>query len=414
MKTLYFDCGMGAAGDMLTAALLELADDREKVLSKLNSLKIPGIKYAASVSEKCGIQGTHVSVTINGEEEDAFFHHHSHNDLHHGHDSGHHEHGHEHIHDEGSSHHHTGMAEISHIISHIDVPEKVKKDILAVYGLIAEAESHAHGKPVDQIHFHEVGSMDAVADVAAVCVLINDLNPEKIIASPVHTGSGHVHCAHGILPVPAPATAYILKGVPIYGGSISGELCTPTGAALLKHFVNEFGDMPVMRVDKTGYGMGKKDFPAANCVRAMLGEISGGSEKVLELRCNLDDITAEDISFARDVLFENGALDVYTHSIGMKKGRAGTELVCMCRSCHKDLMLELMFRHTTTLGIREYAFSRHTLPRREETAATKYGEVRVKISEGYGTVRVKPEHDDLERLARENGVSVDEVRNSIK
>ena len=165
------------------------------------------------------------------------------------------------------------MHDIEHIVmGHMDIPENVKADIMAVYGLIAEAESNAHGMPVEEIHFHEVGTMDAVADVAAVCILIDMIKPVKIVASPVHVGAGTVHCAHGILPVPAPATAYILRNIPIYGGKIKSELCTPTGAALLKHFVSEFGDMPVIRTEKIGYGMGKKDFPVANCVRVFLGE----------------------------------------------------------------------------------------------------------------------------------------------
>ncbi len=165
------------------------------------------------------------------------------------------------------------MADIEHIVmGHLDIPENVKHDIMAVYGEIAQAESVAHGKTIDEIHFHEVGTMDAVADITAVCLLIDMIKPEKIIASPVHVGSGTVRCAHGILPVPAPATAYILRGVPIYGGKIKSELCTPTGAALLKHFVSSFGDMPIISLEKIGYGMGYKDFPQANCVRAFLGE----------------------------------------------------------------------------------------------------------------------------------------------
>ena len=161
---------------------------------------------------------------------------------------------------------------MEHIISRLKVSEKVRQNALAVYQIIAEAESHAHGKPVQEIHFHEVGTMDAIADVTAVCMLMEKLNPDRIAASPVHVGSGHVHCAHGIMPVPAPATAYILRGIPTYGGGIRGELCTPTGAALLKYFADEFGDQPLMRVQTIGYGMGQKDFRAANCVRAMLGE----------------------------------------------------------------------------------------------------------------------------------------------
>lgn len=259
MRILYLDCGMGAAGDMLAAALLELLPeaDRAPFVQELNSLGIPGVEFAAEPSVKCGITGTHMAVRVNGESEGGEHHHHHHE----------HEHGHSH------EHHHSGMHDIEHIVSgHLNVPEAVKADILSVYNLIAEAESHAHGVPVTEIHFHEVGTIDAIADVTAVCLLMDRLAPEQVIASPVHVGCGQVKCAHGILPVPAPATAHILTGVPVYGGKINGELCTPTGAALLKHFASRFGDMPVMTLRSVGYGMGSKDFEAANCLRAMLGE----------------------------------------------------------------------------------------------------------------------------------------------
>ncbi len=295
VKTLYIDCSMGAAGDMLTAALLELLPEEEQnaFIEKMNKLGIPGVEVQKTTVAKCGINGTHVKVLVNGEEEGEIMHHHEHD---HGHDHGEHvhnhhhdeacegehhehhehhehEHSHEHSHDHAHSHSHHGMADIEHVVrDHLDIPENVKNDVMAVYSLIANAESVAHGKPIDQIHFHEVGTMDAIADVTAVCLLIDMIKPEKIVASPVHVGSGTVRCAHGTLPVPAPATAYILRGVPIYGGKIKSELCTPTGAALLKHFASSFGDMPVIKVEKIGYGMGYKDFEQANCVRIFLGE----------------------------------------------------------------------------------------------------------------------------------------------
>lgn len=286
MRTLYIDCGMGAAGDMLTAALIELMENKEEAVKELNGLKIPTIEYTLEESVKCGIKGSHMSVKVDGIEEDEHLHEHEHHHEHdhedhnhgHHHEHDHEDHDHEHHHDHNDHDHHEhhhehhGMHDIEHIVSHINVSDKIKSDILAVYNLIAEAESDAHGCPVSEIHFHEVGSMDAIADVTAVCFLMDKLNVEKVIASPVHVGSGTVKCAHGILPVPAPATAYILRNVPIYGGEIKGELCTPTGAALLKHFATEFGNMPIMTTERIGYGMGKKDFERANCVRAMLGK----------------------------------------------------------------------------------------------------------------------------------------------
>lgn len=430
MKTLYLDCGMGAAGDMLTAALLELLPDQAGFIAELNALGIPGVTIEKERVSKCGIGGTHITVKINGEEEDETMHDHHHNaghaehaHNHEDHNAGHAEHAHYHEdHDAGHAehdhahepyhHHHSGMHDIEHIVSCFSVSERVKKDVLAVYTLIAEAESHVHGVPVSEIHFHEVGTMDAVADVTAVCLLMERIAPDQVIASPVHVGCGQVRCAHGILPVPAPATAYILREVPVYGGEIRGELCTPTGAALLKYFVTQFGGMPVMTTTAIGYGMGKKDFPAANCVRAMLGETENAGDTILELNCNVDDMTGEAIGFAMEELFAAGALEVYTTPIGMKKSRPGTLISVMCRPEDREKMVRMLFRHTTTIGIREQRYRRYTLDRSMETVSTPYGEIRKKIAAGYGVTRQKYEYEDLARAARENDLSVREILDS--
>lgn len=401
MKTLYLDCSMGAAGDMLAAALLELLPDPDAFVAELNALAIPDVKFSREASVKCGITGTHLQVTVHGEEEGAHDHHHAHS-----HD--HHDHAHSH-------HHHASLHDIEHIVrGHLSLPATVADNVMAVYRLIADAESKAHGKSVSEIHFHEVGTMDAIADITAVCLLMHRLAPDEIIVSPVHVGSGQVHCAHGILPVPAPATATILQDVPIYGGSIQGELCTPTGAALLKHFADSFGGMPVMRTSAIGYGMGKKDFPAANCVRALLGERSAASDDVIELCCNIDDMTGEAIGYAFDKLFAAGALDVYTIPIGMKKSRPGHLLHVICREAEKDALVRALFAHTTTIGIRENRFRRYTLDRHIETIETSDGPVRRKCSTGYGVSREKFEHDDLARIADAHGLSLREAEARIR
>lgn len=302
------------------------------------------------------------------------------------------------------------MRDIEECIRGLDLSPAVREHVLAVYRLIAEAESHVHGVPVTEIHFHEVGTMDAVADVAGVCMLMEELAPEAVIASPVCTGFGQVRCAHGVLPVPAPAAAWLLRGIPVYGGSIEGELCTPTGAALLRHFVTEFAAMPVMSVQRIGYGMGRKDFPSANCVRAMLGESSQPMEDILELRCNLDDMTPESMGFVTEQLMQEGALDVYIVPVQMKKNRPGWVLNCMCRQEDKERFLELIFRHTTTLGIREYICRRYGLKRETVKKETPWGSVRVKRSCGYGVSREKTEYEDLARIARERGLTLEQVR----
>ena len=400
MKVIYLDCSMGAAGDMLMAALYELLEDKQAFLDMMRSLGLPGIEISAAPAVKCGITGTHMKVLVHGSEEQDALHDHLH------------EHAHEHSHDH-EHHHHTDLHEIEHLLSHLDLPQTVRDDALGVYHRIAEAESKVHGRPVDQIHFHEVGTLDALADVVGVCLLMHLLAPEKVYASSVHVGCGQVKCAHGILPVPAPATALLLSGVPIYGGAIQGELCTPTGAALLTHFVTKFGELPAMRLLKSGYGMGTKDFPAANCVRAMLGEQDAPAEEILELSCNLDDCTGEAIGFAMERLLDAGALDVYWTSVGMKKNRPGILLTCMCRPLDREKMVELLFRHTTTLGVRESAFRRYTLSRESKTIQTPDGDIRVKVSSGYGVTREKPEFDDLAKIARETGKSLSELQRSI-
>ncbi len=432
MKTLYLDCSMGAAGDMLTGALLELLPDPAAFVAELNALGLPGVVFRADPSEKCGVTGTHMTVTVNGEEEESLDHHehdshdhehphehphdshdHDHDHDSHDHDSHdhHHDHEHEHEHDHDHPHHHSSLHDIEHLITqHARLPEAVRRDVLAVYGLIAQAESKAHGRPVEEIHFHEVGTLDAIADVTAVCLLLHRLAPDRVVAGPVHVGSGQVRCAHGILPVPAPATATLLTGVPIYGGAIQGELCTPTGAALLRHFVGEFGPMPLMIPEKTGYGMGKKDFPAANCVRALWGESPESPEEIVELACNLDDTTPEDLGYALDALLAAGARDAFTTPAGMKKNRPGVVLTVLCDAHKARELAACLFRLTGTIGVRETPVRRYTLTRSVETVDTSFGPVRRKISAGYGVTRAKWEFDDLARIAREQGLSPAQVR----
>ncbi len=410
MKTLYIDCNMGAAGDMLAAALLELLPDRDEFVKELNALGIPGVTFKNEPSVKCGITGTHMTVSVNGDEEESHDHNHSEACEQHSH---HYEHSHEHD-AHSHTHHHSSLHDIEHIVrEHLALPQKVQDDIMAVYGLIAQAESNVHGVPVTDIHFHEVGTMDAIADITAVCLLMNRLAVDKVVVSPIHVGCGQVRCAHGILPVPAPATAYILRDVPIYGGSIRGELCTPTGAALLKYFAADFGSMPVMKVKNIGYGMGKKDFDVANCVRVMLGETMEQADNICELSCNVDDMTGEAVGFAMDRLFDAGALDVYTMPIGMKKSRPGTLIKVMCREKDKESVIQAVFKHTTTIGIRENVLNRYVLDRHIETVQTTFGSVRCKVSQGYGVERRKYEYDDISRIAVENNISIEDVMSKL-
>ena len=381
MRTLYLECNMGAAGDMLTAALAELTD-AEDFIKRVNDAGIPDVIVTAEKTQKCGVTGTHIRVTVHGEEENEHMHEHH--------------------------HHHSGIADVEGIIRSLNVSDAVKDNAIAVYNLIAEAESCVHNTDMEHIHFHEVGTMDAIADVVGVCMLMEELSPEKVVCSPVNVGGGTVKCAHGVLPVPAPATARILRDIPIYGSG-NTELCTPTGAALLRHFVTEFAPMPAMKIKSVGYGMGSKDFETANCVRAFLGD-SGDEGEVRELRCNIDDMTGEQIGFAVETLAENGALDVFTVPVYMKKNRPGILLTCLCKAEDRDKMVELIFRHTSTIGMREYAVKRHTLEREAVTVNTSHGAVRAKKSTGYGVTRTKPEYEDMANIARENNISVSDIK----
>lgn len=480
---------MGAAGSMLTAALLELLPDPDAFVEELNRLGIPDVQYRKLVSVRCGIRGTGVLVTVNGVEEktedcdedednvdgrqemggfddensdrmnisedprdryreqneegdargrfhrhgDRFhskFHHHRYEDegrrpMDDGYDRDRRRGDHprfRHQYSESANerenprftrpyreHRHTSLNDIHQIVAKLPVSDKVRSDILAVYQLLAEAESVAHHVPVEEIHFHEVGNMDAIADITAVCLLMERLAPENVVVSPVHVGCGKVRCSHGILPVPAPATAYILREVPIFGGKIRGELCTPTGAALLKHFATRFGAMPVMNVQKVGYGMGRKKLPISNCLRAFYGVEDDNTNMISELSCNLDDMTPEAVGFAMDRLFDAGALDVYTTPITMKKSRPGVLLTVHCKVSDKDKMLHVLFKHTTTLGVRENISQRYTLQRAMAVVESPLGNVQCKVSTGYGVTRSKYEYEDLIRIARDHHMSLSEV-----
>lgn len=403
MKILYLDCGMGAAGDMLSAALLELIPDQDRFIEDVNKIGIPGVCIETEKTEKCGIKGTHVHVKVNGceevskdpddEEHDSTLNADSHDDHH----------SHRHMHD------------IEETVKHLDISDKVKADVINVYKIIAAAESSVHGMPVSEVHFHEIGAMDAIADITMVCMLMDMISPEKVIVSPIHVGSGHVHCAHGVLPVPAPATALILKDVPIYGGEIKGELCTPTGAALLKYFADEFGDMPVMRSSAIGYGLGQKDFERANLVRSILGEADAHSEnKIVELSCNVDDMTAEKIGFAMERFYEAGAVEVYTIPVGMKKSRPGQLITVMCHGADREKMIRAVFKYTSTIGIRENISKRYTLDRQMTDEDTPVGKIRKKISTGYGITREKYEYEDIAKAAVERGTSIFEIERIIE
>ena len=403
MRFLYIDAAAGAAGDMLTAALLGLMDNEETALKMLNDVGFTGVEWKLGKVKRAGIEANHVKVLVHGTEEGHEHHaHHEEDDCHEHHPY---------------HHHHTTLAEVHEIIDGLKLTDTVKNNAKAVYDLIAEAESKAHGVAVGEVHFHEVGMLDAIADVVAVCLLMEELSVDKVVVSPVNVGFGKVKCAHGIMSVPAPATANLLTGIPVYPGETESEMCTPTGAALLKYFGTYFGKMPNMTLHKTAYGAGNKDFEGfANVVTVHFGDGLGHGEtdtEVIELSANVDDMTGEEAAFAIEKLMEAGALDVSVENILMKKGRPGMFFRVICNEAMREFMAEQIFKYTTTIGIRETLCSRMILEREIKEYNTVLGKVRAKRVTGFGTEREKIEFDDLKALANEHDMSLKEIKEII-
>jgi uncharacterized protein (TIGR00299 family) protein len=414
MKILYLDCSMGASGDMLLSSLSELLDDQGAFIGELNALGLPGVRAELELTQKRGVAGSHIKVSVGGLAEDG--------------------HGHNHGHGHGRS-----FASVAELLEGLKLSASVREKALAVYRLLAEAETKAHGRPVELGHFHELGALDAVCDIAGVCLLMEKLAPDRVVCSPLTLGGGTVRCDHGLLSVPAPAVAELVKGLPCYGDGTDGELLTPTGAALIKYFAGEFGPQPAMTVERCGVGLGTKDFERCNCLRAYLGEAfescelrggrapRGGSAlraarpagypapreseipisfgRVAELCCNLDDMTGEELGFAMEALFEAGALDAFYTPIQMKKNRPAYMLTVLCRPEDADALAARIFSNTTTLGVRRRLCDRYELQRETETVSTPYGEIRVK--------RGKPEYEDLARIARKTGRSLLEIEREL-
>ena len=446
MKTLYIECKMGAAGDMLMSALFELLSDEEqsKFINTINRLFGSDIQIDVENKKTSGICGSHIHVKVMGIEENPLdntlheneknhvhiqesnsTHHHDH-DYKFNHDNNHNfnqDHSHSHLHT------HYSYESVRHIIENLDIEDTVKHNALSIYELIGNAEAKVHNTSLQNIHFHEVGSLDAMVDIVGCCILISYINPDNIICSPIHVGNGTVKCAHGVLPVPAPATAEILQQIPYYTGSIDTELCTPTGAAILRHFVDEFCDMPTMNIEKIGYGIGNKEFDIANAVRIFYGNLSSTNTKIakhvssdcedylidhiLEISCNLDDMTGEELGYAMEVLLDAGALDVFFQPIYMKKNRPGVLLKCFCEKSKKELFTDLFFRHTTTRGVRYMEYDRTKLSSSFEEIQTSAGTVRNKISTGKEIRKSKLEFDDLKKIANALNISLEDAKKII-
>ncbi len=402
MKALYFDCFSGISGDMTVAALLDLGINKDVFLRELEKLNIGGYRIEISEKVKCGIKGTDFNVILEHE------HNHSHEDDHHNQHQ--HQHQHHHHHEDARN-----LQDICHIIDESGLNDSVKKLSKEIFKEVAKAEAYVHDKPIDEVHFHEVGAVDSIVDIVGASICINLLGVEKIFSSALHEGQGTIECAHGILPVPVPAVMQMLRSsnIPVITEDVHTELVTPTGIAIIKTVACNFGKMPDMVIESAGYGMGKRETGGFNALRVVLGElnIEKNTDMIISMRTNIDDISPEIIGYTMERLFESGALDVYQIPIHMKKNRTGTMLCVMCKDEDKEKLAGIIFSETGSLGIRYSAMQRMIQSRETVSFATRFGEIRAKL---YGDAgKFTPEYDDCVRAAKEYKVSLNDVYNEV-
>lgn len=436
MKILYYDCFCGVSGDMNLAALIDLGVPKEYLLQELSKMNLNSeyeIKIERAV--KLGITGTRVDVILKDKLEDKTHikeqalhghnHEHTHGHSHHheGEEHNHGENNHSHSHEDSHKehvhthqHHHRNLKDIEEIINWSDLSDKVKKLSLDMFMKVAEAEAKVHGKDLYEVHFHEVGAIDSIVDMVGAAICLDYLNVDKIIASPVQVGGGFVKCAHGLMPVPAPATVEILKNIPINVGIVQFETTTPTGAAILAANVHEFTSKIDFSIKKIAYGIGHRDLEIPNVLRVYLGE-KEGSEGVGEmyiLETNIDDMNPEFYGYLEERLFEVGALDVVKTSIFMKKGRPAIKLSISVNERNEEAVLDIIFQETTSIGARKYKVEKIMLNTEFSKVKTEYGDITIKKSYYKGKlVKYKPEYEECKIIAKEKNISIDKVYKAV-
>ncbi len=413
-KTLYLDCFAGASGDMLVGAMLDCGLDFELLRSELRKLGVEGYELSLTRVDRSGISSAKFDVRLSGESHShSHEHHHEHShEHHHGHSHEHRRH-HEHSHSHEHHHEHRGLSEIKCIISSSSLSERVKQRAQTIFQRIGEAESKIHGIPIETVHFHEVGAIDSIVDIVGCCVAFDALKIERIISSPLHVGSGAFKCAHGTYPVPGPATAELLKGVPIYSKEIEGELVTPTGAAIISTLAESYGPAPMMKIEKIGYGAGTRDYPKfPNVLRAIIGELEEDADRtpttVTVIEANIDDLNAQVFGYLMEKALAAGALDIFYTPIQMKKNRPGVLLTLLCKPGDRERMCDIIFRETTTLGVRYRNEQREILRREFVTVETEYGPIRIKVSRARDgrVMNASPEFEDCRVAAEKHGVGL--------
>jgi len=383
MKTLYFDCFAGASGDMILGALVAAGADKAKLLEQLSLLKVDGFAVDFVTVEKSGLSALHARVQTA------------------------HEHKHRHL------------SHIRTIIQDSQLSDSVKQRAIAIFTKLAEAEARVHNEPVEHVHFHEVGALDAIVDVVGAAICFDLLEVDHFVCSPIHVGSGTVEMAHGRFPVPPPAVTELLKGVPFYSTDLKGELLTPTGAAIITTVCNEYGPIPQMRVEYTGYGAGTREYEKfPNVLRVMIGEVDSGGvtdEKLWMIETNLDDVSSQILGYVMDRAFELGARDCYFTAVQMKKNRPGVLLSILTEENRKSELMDLLFTETTTLGVRTYEVMRRALDRELVKVETPYGLIDVKVAKLNGrVVNEMPEFEQCREAAQKAVVALKEVEDATR
>jgi pyridinium-3,5-bisthiocarboxylic acid mononucleotide nickel chelatase len=396
-EILFYDCFAGISGDMNLAALIDIGVDEKYLVNELGKLHIEGYQIKISTDIRRGITGTKVEVELEHEEDN-------------------HKHVHEQKHDH--DHEHRSFKEIKELIKVSGLSDFVKEKSIEIFLKLAEAEGKVHNKPIEDVHFHEVGAIDSIVDIVGAAICIDYLKPSKIVASRIELGSGMVRCAHGLFPVPAPATMEVLKGIPVKTGTVPFEATTPTGASILAVMVNEFVERNNFNIDKIGYGIGHKDSEVPNVLRVMLCKENHSSgfltESATIVECNIDDMNPEIYDSVFEKLFEKGAQDVFLSTISMKKSRPAVTMSVLCKPESVNDMIYILLSNTSTLGVRTYEVKKYMLEREIIEITTSLGKVRVKKAWSGDILKYKPEYDDCARIAKEKNMSLFQVMSKLQ
>ncbi len=416
-RTLYLDCFAGASGDMFIGALLDCGLDFEFLKAELAKLGVEGYELSLTRVDRSGINSAKFDVHLKGEVH----HHHDHSHEHH-HDHSHEDNPQSAIRNPQSQDAHRSLSTIKQIISSSALSASVKERALTIFQRIGEAESKIHGVPIETVHFHEVGAIDSIVDIIGACIGLEALRIEKIISAPLHVGSGTFNCAHGTYPVPGPATAELLKGVPVYSKDIEGELVTPTGAAIISTLAAGYGNLPAMKIHRVGYGAGTRSYPKfPNVLRMVIGETWGETEDlgsdttpttVTVIEANIDDLSPQVFGYLMEKVLAAGALDVFFTPVQMKKNRPGVLVTLLCKPEDRIRMSDLIFSETTTLGVRYRDEQREILRREHLTVETEFGSIKMKIARAQDgrLVNYAPEFEDCRAAAELHQVPIRQVQ----